>query len=135
MSLLALSAPTTPLSGPLGAPYVLASGTALTGNTGFTCPWVPGLMLVVVSGATAAGVCTLVNPLSTWTGPSITVAITTGFGIFGPIAAVYAAAATGLVQVNVTTVTTATAFAALMPVAVNTATHDPFEASAVASDF
>ena len=55
MSLVALTTPTAQLGGLSGAPYVLASGTALSGSTGFTCPWVNGLMLVVVSGATAAG--------------------------------------------------------------------------------
>ncbi len=133
MALLALSAPTAQLGGLAGAPYVLASGSTLATYTGFTCPWLLGLMLVIVSGGTAAGVCTLVNPAGTWTGPSITVAATTGFGIFGPIPVEYANSS-GLVQVNVTTVTSATAFAALIPTAVNAA-HCPFETSAVAGDF
>ena len=132
MSLLALSAPTNQLGGILGTAYVLASGTAITPNTGVTCPWVPGLMIVIVSGATAAGVCTLYS--GSFTGPSITVAITTGFGIFGPIPAAYANAS-GLVQVNVTTVTTATAFAALLPAGVTVATHCPIEQIPTASDF
>jgi hypothetical protein len=134
MSLVALTAPSAQLGGLSGAPYVLGTGTALSGNTGFTCPWVPGLMLVVVSGATAAGVCTLNAPSASFTGPSITVAITTGFGIFGPIPVEYMVTATGLVSVTVATVTTATAFAALAPLPTN-ASHNPFELSPVATDF
>src|SRR5271166_4316140 len=124
MSLLALSAPTAYLGGILGTAYALASGTAVAPNSGVTCPWAPGLMIVIVSGGTAAGVCTLYS--ASFTGPSITVAITTGFGIFGPIPQIYANAS-NLVQVNVTTNATATAFAALLPFANTIATHCPIE--------
>ncbi len=135
MAALALAAPTAYLGGILGAPYVLASGTAIT-SPGLTCPWVPGLMIVIISGATAAGICTLVNNgPNTFTGPSITVAITTGFGIFGPIPAEYMSVSTGLITINVTTVVTATAFAALLPLPVTAAVHCPMEMNAIAGDF
>jgi hypothetical protein len=88
MSLLALSAASTTFGGVAGlaiGAIPATAGTAISGNTGFTVPWAPGLIIVIWSGSSGAGACQLVNPASTWTGASITVAAN-GAGVFGPCA-------------------------------------------------
>ncbi len=131
MALLALPAPTTPLATIAG---VNLAGTALGTNTGATVPWVPGLVLVVLSGTTAAGAVTLVNPNTgtTFAAPSVTLAAD-GIALFGVIDQVFMGAG-GLVQVNVAVVTTAAVGAYLAPAA-TTGAHTPFLNLASLSDY
>ena len=131
MALLALPKPTVQLGG-LSGLALTGAGTALGANTGLTVPWVPGLVVVVFSGATAAGSVSLVNPLASPAGPSITL-IADGLGVFAPVPVGFAMSS-GLVQVNIAVVTTASASAFLLPDAIN-ATHDPFQMNPAESDF
>ena len=131
MALLALSTPTVQLGG-LSGLALTSAGTALGANTGLTVPWVPGLVVVVFSGATAAGAVALVNPSAPPSGPSITL-VASGLGIFAPIPVGFASAS-GLVQINVAVVTTASASAFLLPSAVSSV-HNPFEMNPAEPDF
>jgi hypothetical protein len=137
MALLALAAPTTFVIDPqfkvVTGVVPAAAGTALTGNTGFTVPWVPGLVIQIVAGATPPGVVTLVGPSTPTPSPSLTMAASANL-LFGPIAQQFASPTTGLVQVNVTTVTTASVNAYLMPGATG-ATHSPFENNPTLTDY
>lgn len=132
MALLALPKPTIQLGG-LSGLALSGAGTALGSNTGLTVPWVPGLVVVVFSGATAAGAVSLVNPLATPAGPSVTL-VADGLGVFAPIPAGFASLTTNLVQINVAVVTSASASAFLMPEAVSSV-HDPFQMNPAESDF
>lgn len=137
MALLALTAPTVFVVDPqfkvASGVVPAAAGTALTGNTGFTVPWVPGLVLLVVAGATAPGNVTLVSPQVPT--PNLVINMLASASLlYGPIASQYASPTTGLVQVNVTTVTTASVAAYLLPNATGWS-HSPFENNATVTDY
>ena len=132
MALLALAAPTSAqLATPQG---VNLSGTALGANTGATIPWVPGLCIAVLSGATAAGAVTLLNPNGspTFASPVVTLAAS-GVALFGVVDQVFSNSS-GLVQVNVAVVTTAQVAAFLVPTATGAA-HSPFANLASLADY
>jgi hypothetical protein len=142
MALVALAAPTHNLVDTTftatATNVPAASGTALTGNTGFTVPWVPGLVIQIASGATGAGVVTAVNP----SGSNAVVTLAASANVLYLVPEEFANATTGLVQVNVTTVTTASAAAFIMPggvAAINEAStgakHNPFQSNPTAGDF
>jgi hypothetical protein len=137
MALLALAAPTVFAIDPqfkvVTGVVPAAAGTALTGNTGFTVPWVPGLVIQIVAGATAPGVVTLVSPATSVPAPALTMVANADL-LFGPIGSQFASPTTGLVQVNVTTVTTASVNAYLMPNATGP-THSPFENNPTITDY
>lgn len=139
MTLLALAAPTVNVIDPQ---FTVASGaipaateTALTGNTGFTVPWVPGLCVHIVAGATAPGVVTLVSPNSgPASPPNLTLTMAASASLLYLIPYEFVNLATGLIQINVTTVTTASAGAYIMPAATGKA-HNPFEINLQAADY
>jgi hypothetical protein len=132
MTLVAVAAPSTATSGLAGINSTLAGAAALTGNTGFTVPWNANLVVLVWSGATGAGVTTLLKADGTTSFCSVTL-LTLGLAVFAniPFACINAS---GLIQVNVTTVTTAAAAAYLGLNGVNVA-HCPIEMTATATDY
>lgn len=137
MSLLALAAPTTNICDPQFAAGIAlpATETALTGTTGFTVPWVTGLVIRIVEGATTPGLITLVNPAPSGTpAPTQTLTATASSVLYGPIGQEFSNPTTGLVQVNVATVTTASAGAYILPQATG-AKHNPFENNPANADF
>jgi hypothetical protein len=132
MALLAVAAPTTATSGLAGINSTLAGSTALTGNTGLTVPWNANLVVLVWSGATAAGVVNLLKADGTSVFATVTL-LTLGLAVFANIP-FNCQNSSGLIQVNVTTVTTAAASAYLALNAVNVG-HSPIEMTATATDY
>jgi hypothetical protein len=132
MALLAVAAPTTASAAAAGINSTLAGAAALTGNTGFTVPWNASLVVLVWSGATGAGVTTLLKADGVTAFASVTL-LTTGLAVFAniPFSVINAS---GLVQVNVATVTTAAVAAYLALNGVNVA-HCPIEMVATATDY
>jgi hypothetical protein len=136
MALAALATPTVVLGDPQLKVIVTnvpgTTGTALAGNTGFTVPWVPGLMIQIYNGATPSGVVTF---LGTGLTPNVTFTLSNASSniLYGPISSNFANAS-GLVQVNVTTVTTTIVNAFLLPQATGTS-HNPFNVQPQLTDF
>lgn len=137
MALLALSVPTVLVADPqfktTTGVIPAASGTALAGNTGFTVPWISGLVIQIVAGATAPGNVTLVGPQLPVPSPVINM-LANAVLLYGPIGSQFASPTTGLVQVNVTTVTTAAVNVYLLPNATG-ASHSPFENNPSITDY
>lgn len=108
------------------------TGTALAGNTGFTVPWAPGLIIQIYNGATPSGVVTFLGVGAT---PNVALTLSNASSntLFGPIGSGFMNAS-GLVQVNVTTVTTTIVNAFLLPVATGTS-HNPFNVNPSLTDY
>jgi hypothetical protein len=144
MALVALATPTVSLVDPTLSVVATnvpgATGSALAGNTGFTVPWVPGLVVQIQGGAAGTGAVTVVNPTSGGPTPSFTLPATSQ-NVLYLVPQEFANPTTGLVQFNVTTVTNASAAAFLLLPnvgALNTGTgvkHNPFENNPQAADF
>lgn len=139
MSLVALATPTTNLVDPTFTVVATnlpaaGAGSALAGNTGFTVPWVPGLVVLITGGAAGTGNVTLVNPLSGGPQPVFALPATSQTVLYGPIPQEFANPTTGLVQFNVTTVTNDYAAAFVLPNATQVK-HNPFENNPTAADF
>lgn len=136
MALAALSAASVLLADPqlkvVATNVPGTTGTALAGNTGFTVPWAPGLVIQIYNGATPSGVVTF---LGTGLTPNVsfTLASASSNTLYGPISASFMQAS-GLVQVNVTTVTTTVVNAYLLPAATGTS-HNPFNVNPSLTDF
>jgi hypothetical protein len=135
MSVVALTAPTTFLTDPQFSKTTSnvpgTTGTAVSGNTGFTVPWAPNMCVQVYTGVTACGTVTLVSPNSLYA--NITVSPGTSANIvFGPFAQFWANA--GLVSINVQTPTTVVVNAFLLPYATGTQ-HNPFEWDQQVADY
>jgi hypothetical protein len=141
MAALALAAPTNVLVDPTLSVVTSnvpgATGTAITAP-GLTVPWVPGLVVQIASGATAPGVVTVVGPTGV---NNVTFTLAASTNILYLVPQEFANPATGLVTINVTTVTTATAAAFLLvpnvgALSVGTSVkHNPFENNPQAADF
>ena len=148
MSLLALSAPTQLISDPQLNSGVnitsLGSGaSALTGNTGFTIVWVANVGFALVIGATAPGATALVNPGNN---PAYTSNLSLGVSsatsatyFVGPIGQEWVNSS-GLIQVNVTTVTTVSVYAYIVPGTLYSSygtgwKHNPFELNPQNADY
>jgi len=138
MALVALASPSTNLFDPTLSVVatnlpVAGAGSALSGNTGFTVPWVPGLVVLITGGAAGTGVVTLVNPTSGGPQPTFTLPATSQTVLYGPIGQEFANPTTNLVQFNFTTVTNAFAAAYVLPTATGVK-HNPFENNPQAAD-
>src|SRR5271166_1395471 len=108
MTILALTTPTA-FAGDvqLKAGFGMAAtyGTSIAANTGFTVPWVQGLMIYAL-GATSNTV-TLTFVGTGGTANVVTSALTQGVPyLFGPVSSSFQVATTGLVSVNITGVVT-----------------------------
>ena len=136
MALLALTAPVTTSVGGI-AGLVVPGGTALATYTGFTVPWVPGLSLIIQSAGTAAGVCNLLKSDGVTVYATQTLVIS-GIWVLGHVPFMLAipqtAGTPALIQVNVTTVTSATAYAFVDMQGINAA-HCPIEMTTTAGDY
>ena len=136
MTLLALAAPTVNLLDPTFSKTATnvppTTGSALSGNTGFTVPWVSGLAIQIYVGGTSCGVCTLVSPNTTYYASLTWSPATSANMLYGPVSEFWANA--GLVQVNVTTATTVIVNAYLLPGYTGTS-HNPFEVNVQKVDF
>jgi hypothetical protein len=135
MALLALAAPTVNLTDPqlknVTTNVPGTTGTAVGVNTGFTVPWVPGLIIQIYTGITGCGNITFLGVGNT---PNVVVAPSTSVNLlYGPISSGYANAA-GLVQVNVGTGTTVIPTAFLLPAATGTS-HSPFAVNPAGTDY
>jgi len=123
------------LNAGVGVPVIASAGSLLNGNTGFTAPWAPGLIIYIV-GATSNTVTATFVGVGAPGAPSVTTAALTAAiaYYFGPIPIGYMNSS-GLVAVNVTgTITGARAGVYLMP-AYAGALHNPFEVNPQNADF
>jgi hypothetical protein len=139
MSLLALSTPSVKVPDPTFTTPALPAGTSPGANTGFTFPNTPhGLVYAVVNmGSTAANYTVVGQNGNASVGPkALTVSVPNVIGPFDP--ALYSNSS-GLVQINLSSVTGITGVAAVImpagtPITTFDELHNPFEATDGATD-
>lgn len=141
MTTLALSAPTLTFGDPQivsGFDLTAIAGTSIAANTTVTVPWAQGLMLYCTGATSNTVTLTFVSPALPGQGASYTTGNITATHavVFGPISNIWAAAATGLVTVNITGTVTGMTFAAYLAPLTSGSKHNPFDMSgANAADF
>ncbi len=108
MTILALSTPTVFCGDAqlkAGIQFTATYGTSIAANTGFTVPWVQGLMIYALGASSNTVTLTFVGTGGTANVTTSTLTAAT-VSLFGPVSNSFASSTTGLVTVNITGVVT-----------------------------
>lgn len=104
MTILALSTPTVfcgDVQLKAGIGFTATYGTSIAANSGFTVPWVQGLMIYALGASSNTVTLTFVGTGGTSNCVTSSLAATVPY-LFGPVSNSFQAATTGLVSVNIT---------------------------------